>query len=167
MKMNTGGMLSKCPHCHGTGLDPEIPNYDNPHNSSPTVGQRDVVYCEVVNGTNEKIAMVPSLRNLCWKIDRDVWAKVESGEATTSWGREQTGLLILDFLKEMDSINRQQIEKSAKDLNECQIFLSNVKPKIVEAIEKKIQEEITSMKFQDERFYISGLKEAIEIVKGS
>lgn len=22
------GLLSKCPHCHGTGLDHEIPNYD-------------------------------------------------------------------------------------------------------------------------------------------
>lgn len=36
------GLLSKCPHCHGTGTDPEIPNYDNPQNSSPTVGQRSV-----------------------------------------------------------------------------------------------------------------------------
>lgn len=52
----------------------------------------------------DKISQVPSLRNLCWKIDRDVWAKVESGQATTSWGREQTGLLIIDFLKEIETI---------------------------------------------------------------
>lgn len=53
----------------------------------------------------------PSLRSLCLKIDRDIWAKVESHECTQSWGREQTGLLILDFLKQ--TINRQQTDKSA------------------------------------------------------
>jgi len=52
---------------------------------------------------------IPSLRSLCLKIDRKIWAKVESHECTQSWGREQTGLLILDFLKGMETINRQQI----------------------------------------------------------
>lgn len=68
----------------------------------------------------DRISKVPSLRNLCWKIDRDVWAKVESGQCTTSWGREQTGLLILDFLKELETINRQQTDKSAANLSDVE-----------------------------------------------
>jgi hypothetical protein len=59
----------------------------------------------------EKIGKIPSLRSLCLKIDRDVWAKVESGKGTASWGREQTGLLILEFLKEYDQTYKDGLRK--------------------------------------------------------
>jgi len=54
---------------------------------------------------------VPSLRQLCWRIDREIWAKVEVHEATQSWGREQTGLLILDFLKEIQTEEQKTIQQ--------------------------------------------------------
>jgi len=44
------GLLSKCPHCQGTGIDPEIPNYDKPPNSSPTVA--DGAAGKTVSGGN-------------------------------------------------------------------------------------------------------------------
>lgn len=30
-----GGLLPKCPHCQGTGIDPTIPNYNITPNSKP------------------------------------------------------------------------------------------------------------------------------------
>lgn len=35
---------------------------------------------------------------LCWKLDRDIWAKVEAKEATTSWGREQSAIAICEAI---------------------------------------------------------------------
>lgn len=34
------------------------------------------------------------LKKLCWKLDREIWAKVEVHEATQSWGREQSAIAI-------------------------------------------------------------------------
>jgi len=58
---------------------------------------------------------IPSLKNLVWKLDREVWAKVEAHEATTSWGREQSGILIIEFLKEFETIALEQYSKFLED----------------------------------------------------
>lgn len=39
-----------------------------------------------------------SMKALCWKLDRDIWAKVEAKEATTSWGREQSAIAICEAI---------------------------------------------------------------------
>jgi len=37
------------------------------------------------------------LKSLVWKLDREIWAKVEGGMATQSWGRQESARLILDY----------------------------------------------------------------------
>jgi len=46
-----------------------------------------------IDSHEEISSIVPSLRNLCLKLDREVWAKVEAHIATQSWGREQSGFI--------------------------------------------------------------------------
>ncbi len=41
--------------------------------------------------------MDSKLKELVWRLDREVWAKVEVHEATQSWGREQTAKLIIEY----------------------------------------------------------------------
>lgn len=60
---------------------------------------------------------MPSLKNLVWRLDREIWAKVESKEATTSWGREQSALLILKFLSEFEQINLEEYSKFLEEMN--------------------------------------------------
>lgn len=38
-----------------------------------------------------------ALKKLAWHLDREVWANVEKGEATTSWGRQQSMIAINNY----------------------------------------------------------------------
>jgi len=65
-------------------------------------------YLMAVNGINEwlKAGLKPKTMNeklkaLVWKLDREIWAKVEKQEATTSWGREQSAILIQQYTDEL------------------------------------------------------------------
>jgi len=58
---------------------------------------------------------IPSLKNLVWKLDREIWAKVETHEATTSWGREQSGILIIEFLREFETVALEQYSEFLED----------------------------------------------------
>ena len=51
---------------------------------------------------------------LCWKLDRDIWAKVEAKEATTSWGREQSAIAICEAICD-NGIGKCMKEQASQD----------------------------------------------------
>ena len=51
---------------------------------------------------------------LCWKLDRDIWAKVEAKEATTSWGREQSAIAICEAICD-NGIGKCMKEQESQD----------------------------------------------------
>lgn len=85
------------------------------------------------------------LKQLVWKLDREIWAKVEAHEATTSWGREQSAYLIQQYADEQsleffrwysecmnDHELRQEIEPLV--IEECEYWQAKLKD-----LEKKLQ----------------------------
>ncbi len=72
-----------------------------------------------------EINSTPSLRSLCLKLDREVWAKVESKECTQSWGREQTGLMIIDFVKQLPlAIENAELQKDVNNWKQLHELVS-------------------------------------------
>lgn len=73
----------------------------------------------VANGINEwlkaglkPLSMNEKLKALVWKLDREIWARVEKQDATTSWGREQSAKLIQQYADEQ----KQQFEDKLKEM---------------------------------------------------
>lgn len=54
--------------------------------------------------------MNEQLKVLVWELDREIWAKVESKEATTSWARQESAKLIQEY---SDQQNKELREKLA------------------------------------------------------
>jgi len=83
------------------------------------------------------------LKKLLWKLDREIWAKVEVHEATQSWGREQSGILINEYtdgiLSAADEvINTTQdylVHLSGQEVV-CKIDNTDLVSKMLSAIEK-------------------------------
>lgn len=83
---------------------------------------------------------------LCWKLDRDIWAKVEAKEATTSWGREQSAIAICEAIcdngigkcmKEQESqikALKEQLQAAAESLR--------LHKELVEAVEAFLKREV-------------------------
>jgi len=57
-----------------------------------------------------------ALKHLTWQLDREIWAAVEAGKATTSWGREQSRILIDEYCKAKVNEAREQAIREAAEV---------------------------------------------------
>lgn len=47
--------------------------------------------------------MNEQLKNLVWELDRRIWASVTNGEATASWGRQESAKMIEEYASEQNA----------------------------------------------------------------
>lgn len=118
-----------------------------------TIATDNTLPIESAKELHEKIYKDIYLNKIVWMLDRDVWAKVEAHEATQSWGREQSGKLILEYAAIKTSETHEKVkqlvglaercEKTFGKINEIFTLLksnsdSNALVKLVDAIDVDI-----------------------------
>ena len=54
--------------------------------------------------------MNEQLKNLVWELDRRIWASVTNGEATASWGRQESAKMIEEYASEQNAQLRKEWE---------------------------------------------------------
>lgn len=69
--------------------------------------------------------MDAKLKEIVWKLDRDIWAKVETHEATQSWGREQSAKLILEYFGDIEELRKESLLRQQIIDNQRKVLSDN------------------------------------------